>query len=40
MEAAAHKAVAVRLPTNKSWKLSKLDKTDMWDTTGEVGMSS
>ena len=23
-----------------SWKLSKLDEPDMWDTTGEVGTNS
>ena len=25
---------------NSSWKLSKLDEPDMWDTAGEVGTSS
>ena len=32
LEAAPHKAA--------SWKLSKLDESDMCDTAGEVGMNS
>ena len=35
LEAAPHKATCP-----PSWKLSKLDKPDMWDTAEKVGMNS
>ena len=38
LEVAPNKAAAVRpLTTHPSWKLSELDKPDMWDTAWEVG---
>ena len=41
MEATSHKAAASCMATyHPSWKLSKLDEPDMWDTAGEVGISS
>ena len=40
LEAAPHKAAAVRPPTNPSQKLSKLNEPDMRDTAGEVGTNS
>ena len=40
LEATPHKAAAIWPPKNQSWKLSKLDKPDMRDTTGEAGTSS
>ena len=40
LEAAPHKAAAVRPPTSHHEKLSKLDKPDMQDTAGEAGTSS
>ena len=40
LKAAPHKAASIWPLTTHHEKLSKLDKPDMWDNAGEVGMNS